>query len=174
MSQPTGAVMQIAYVVEEMDKALEHWLNKINVGPFFLLKNLEVVDPRYRGEPTDLDIDIALGYSGGVCVELIKQNCDSPSVYRELLNSKGEGFHHWGVFSDNFEQDLARYQQQGYAAAFTGRVAIGARYAYMDSTADLGGMIELIEATPNVRDLFGNLESAARDWDGSDPIRRVE
>ena len=85
MSQPTGAVMQIAYVVEEMDKALEHWLNKINVGPFFLLKNLEVVDPRYRGEPTDLNIDIALGYFGGDCVELIKQNFDSPSVYRELL-----------------------------------------------------------------------------------------
>lgn len=174
MSHRAGEVMQIAYVVKDMEQSLEHWLQKMKVGPFFLLNNLEVVDPRYRGEPTDLDINIALGYSGGVCVELIKQNCDSPSVYRELLDSKGEGFHHWGVFSDRFDEDEARYRQQGHETAFSGRVAIGARYAYMDTVANMGGMIELIEATPNVRELFGNLESAALDWDGSDPIRLVK
>lgn len=171
MSQPDGTIMQIAYVVEDLEAALQRWLGKIGVGPFFVMKNLEVVEPRYREEPTNLDIDIALGYSGNVCVELIKQNCDSPSVYRELLQSKGEGFHHWGVFSESFDRDVTRYREQGHALAFGGTVAIGARFAYMDTVAALGGMIELIEVTPVVRELFAGLEQAARDWDGSDPIR---
>ena len=171
MSQPDGTVMQIAYVVENIDAALEHWLGKIKAGPFFVLRSLEALDKRYRGAPTDVDLDIALGFSGNVCIELIQQNCKSPSVYRELLDSKGGGFHHWALFAESFEEDVARYQQQGHALAFSGSVAIGGRFAYMDTVAELGGMIELIEATPVVRELFANLENAALQWDGTDPVR---
>jgi hypothetical protein len=171
MSQPDGTVMQLAYVVENLEVALEHWLKEIKVGPFFVLRSLEVLDKRYRGAPTDVDLDIALGFSGNVCIELIQQNCKSPSVYRELLDTKGSGFHHWALFAEAFDEAVVRYQQQGHVLAFSGAVAIGGRFAYMDTVAELGGMIELIEATPGVRELFANLENSAREWDGTDPIR---
>ena len=173
MTQPERTVMQMAYVVEDMDKALQSWLQKIKVGPFFVLKSLAAENLRYRGQPTDLDIDVALGFSGDVCIELIQQNCDSPSVYRELLQGKGEGFHHWGIFSENFEDDIVRYQQQDHELAFSGKVTVGARFAYMDTVAALGGMVELIEVTPTVRDLFYNMEQAHWEWDGSEPIRVI-
>jgi hypothetical protein len=171
MSQPDGTVMQIAYVVEDLELALEYWLKKTKAGPFLVLRSLECLDPRYRGVPTDVDLDIALGFSGNVCIELIQQNCKSPSVYRELLDSKGGGFHHWALFAESFDEEVARYQQEGHVLAFSGAVAIGGRFAYMDTVAELGGMIELIEATPGVRELFANLENSAREWDGSDPVR---
>lgn len=174
MSQPDGTIMQIAYVVEKLDTALTRWVGRLGVGPFFVMNSLEIVEPRYRGASTVLDIDIALGFSGSVCIELIQQNCDSPSVYRELLQSKGEGFHHWGMFSESFDQDVIGYQGDGYELAFSGAVAIGARFAYMDTVAALGGMTELIEVTPVVRELFSGLEQAALNWDGSDPIRYQE
>ena len=171
MSQPDGTVMQMAYVVENLGVALEHWLSKMKVGPFIVLRSLEALDKRYRGAPSDLDVDIALGFSGDICIELIQQNCKSPSVFRELLDSKGGGFHHWALFTESIDEEVSRYQKQGHALAFSGKVAIGGRFAYMDTVAELGGMIELIEATPSVRELFGNLENVSQQWDGADPVR---
>lgn len=173
MSQPDGGIMQIAYVVDDLDRALEHWTQVMKVGPFFVMDKLEIIDPMYRGQPTDFNFTIALGYSGTMCVELIKQHDDQPSVYRELIDRTGTGgFHHWGVGTEHFDDEVARYEARGYAQAFTGTVAVGDKYAYMDTQKDLGGMIELIKLTPVVRELFGNLEAAAAGWDGSDPVRR--
>ncbi len=173
MTQPERTVMQMAYVVEDMDTALQNWLQKIKVGPFFVLKSLATENLRYRGQSSELDIDIALGFSGDVCIELIQQNCDSPSVYRELLNRSGPGFHHWGLFSEDFDDDVSRYQRQDHELAFSGKVSVGARFAYLDTLAALGGMVELIEVTPEVRELFLNMENAHWEWDGSDPIRII-
>jgi hypothetical protein len=175
MGQPVGGIMQIAYVVEDLDRALGHWTRTMGVGPFFVLENLEIIEPRYRGEATDFDATIALAYSGTMCVELIKQHDDTPSVFLELLERTGSGgFHHWGIMTEQFDEDVARYQARGYEVAFSGTVAIGDRFAYLDAQKDLGGMIELIKLTPVVKELFGNLEAAASDWDGSDPIRWPE
>ncbi len=165
--------MQIAYVVNDLDSALEHWTGTMGVGPFFVMENLEIISPQYRGKPTDIEFTIALGYSGTMCVELIKQHDDTPSVYRELLQRAPDGgFHHWGVGTEQFDDDVARYQSNGHDLAFCGTVAVGDRYAYMDTQESLGGMVELIKLTPVVRELFGNLEAAALNWDGTDPVRR--
>jgi len=168
MTQPVGTIMQIAYVVEDLDQALNHWLQKTNTGPFFVLKNLEILNPEYRRKSTDLDLTIALGYSGSLCVELIKQNNAVPSVYNEPPMA---GFHHWGVMTEGFDRDLAMHEQNGNELLFSGAVAVGGRFAYVDTRPQLGGMIELIELTPLVAELFENLESAARVWNGDYPIR---
>ena len=173
MGQPDGQIMQIAYVVNDLDRALEHWTRTLGIGPFFLLESIEVINPVYRGNPCTFDATIALGYSGTMCVELIKQNDDTPSVYQELLrNNPDGGFHHWAVGIEDLEGEVNRYQGRGYELAFSGRVAVGDEFAYMDTSGELGGMIELIKLTPVVRELFGGLESAATGWDGSDPVRR--
>ncbi len=172
MPQPDHAIMQIAYIVKDLDKALEHWTQTVRAGPFFVIENLAVENPLYRGAPSEANFTIALGYSGTMCVELIQQHDTAPSVYREVMEQRGEGFHHWGIWHENFDEEVARYEKKGYANAFNGRVLIGGRFAYMDTRQDLGGMVELIEINPTVRELFGNLEAAAKDWDGTDPIRR--
>lgn len=173
MSQPLGSVTQIAYVVTDLDQTLEHWLRTKMAGPFYIAKGLPFANTRYRGAPTEVDVDVALSFSGNVCVEIIKQNCDTPSVYKELVDSKGGGFHHWGVFTDEFDADVARYEEQALDRAFAGSVSNGAdtRFAYMDAVDTMGGFIELIDRTSAASGLFEFLETQARDWDGSDPIR---
>lgn len=172
MSQPLGQIVQIAYVVTDMDKALDDWLKKKITGPFHLIESLEFEDPRYLGASAEVDIDVALSFSGNMCVELIKQKSDAPSVYKELSDNGG-GFHHWGISTVNFEKDVEYYQEQGYGLAFAASIANLTRLAYMDTSAEMGGMIELLELTPGLEENFKFFEDAAKDWDGSDPIRKM-
>lgn len=131
-----------------------------------------IEDPVYRGAPSDVNITAALSYNGSMCVEVIEQSNDSPSVYSEVMSTRGPGFHHWGVMTENFDEEISRYEKLGYPLAWSGKVVIGGRFAYMDSFETLGGMVELIELTPVVQELFEGLQAAASDWDGSDPVRR--
>lgn len=172
MMQPANAIGQIAYITNDLDAALKHWTEVLGIGPFFLIDASIIEDARYRREETDLDITAALSYSGSMCVEVIQQTNNSASVYREVMDKRGPGFHHWGVMTEEFDEQIKRYEAMGYPLAFSGKVTIGGRFAYMDSYDALGGMVELIELTPVVKDLFAGLQAAALDWDGSDPIRR--
>ena len=171
--QPLGAIMQVAYVVDDMDRALEHWTKTLGVGPFFLFKSFQLLDAKYRGQPTEIDVDLALAFSGTMCVELIVQNNNVPSVYREVVEQRGYGFHHWAVSTRSFDADVARHQAAGAALAFSGVAGVGARAGYMDTTATLDGMIELIEINDKVEDFFGMLHAASTSWDGTDPVRSL-
>jgi glyoxalase/bleomycin resistance protein/dioxygenase superfamily protein len=172
MIQAAGSFGQIAYIVEDLEATIKHWVEVLGIGPFFLIDSSIIENPRYRGEQTDLAITAALSYSGSMCVEIIQQSCDSASVYREVMDKRGPGFHHWGVMTEDFDNEIKRYEAIGYPLAFSGKVTIGGRFAYMDSYDDLGGMVELIELTPVVKELFEGLQAAAQDWDGNDPVRR--
>ena len=108
-----------------------------------------------------------------MCVELIKQKCDTPSVYRELIETKGGGFHHWGITAADFDREVENYKKQGYTMAFDAALDNGTRFAYFDTVDDLGGMIEFFEPTEIFLGTFAMLEDSARNWDGSDPIRRI-
>ena len=47
----------------------------------------------------------------------------------------------------------------------------GAPLAYFDTTAQLPGMVELIEMNKMREDMFTMMYEASLGWDGSDPIR---
>jgi hypothetical protein len=104
-------------------------------------------------------------------LELIEQHDDSPSVYHEGPGSRRYGFHHWGVMTGSFDADVARYVSLGYKEAFYDELPSGSRVAYMDSTRDLPGMIELIEHTEAQERVYAEIYEAAVAWDGSDPVR---
>ena len=48
-----GPVMQLAWLPEDFDAALEHWTKTMGVGPFFIMENIALADMRYMGEPTN-------------------------------------------------------------------------------------------------------------------------
>ena len=103
--------------------------------------------------------------------ELIQQLNDVPSVYRDVVAKKGYGFHHWGVATDDFEQTVNSYLSAGYEIGFMAEVTGGRRVAYIDTTADLPGMVEAIEMTPSSEANFTSYYLAALGWDGRDPVR---
>ena len=42
----------------------------------------------------------------------------------------------------------------------------------MDTTRDLPGMLEIIEATPALEAIYYSYFEAARTWNGEDPVRQ--
>lgn len=170
--QALGAIMQVAYVVEDIEQAMLEWTKTLRVGPFFYLPHFPLVEAQYRGKPIDLDIDVALAFSGSTCFELISQRGDQPSPFREATGGQRFGFHHWATATPTFDEDLARLQREGSSLVASAKVAIGGRVSYLEKPS-LPGMIELIELTPGAAELFAMIHGASRNWDGRDPIRRL-
>jgi Glyoxalase/Bleomycin resistance protein/Dioxygenase superfamily len=163
-------VMQIAYIVPDLRAAIEHYRRATNVGPWYVSEHFIGEDKKYRGVATDVDMTIAMSYSNQMCIELIQQLNDVPSVYTEVRDQRGYGFHHWGVGTYDFERDAAHYRSRGYELAFWTMLR-GAPLAYFDTTAHLPGMIELIEMNSMREDMFTMMYEASRTWDGTDPVR---
>ena len=93
--QPDDGVIQMAYVVPDVRAAMSAWVEKVKVGPWFLLEHFTGNDPKYRGRDSTADVAIAMSFAGHMNIELIQPNNEAPSVYREWIERRGYGFHHW-------------------------------------------------------------------------------
>lgn len=170
--QPLSAVAQFAYVVADIERSMTDFAVRLGVGPWFLRSRFQPPRGRYRGRPTSPTFSLARAFAGHAMLELIEQHDDSPSVYHEGPGPRCYGFHHWGVLTGSFDEDVARYLAAGYEEAFSDELPSGSRVAYMDATSDLPGMIELIEHTDAQERVYTEIYEAAIGWDGGDPVRR--
>ncbi len=169
-----GEVMQLAWVVDDLDRAIDQRVTTLGIGPWFVFDHFELSDLTYRGEPSVLDISLALAFANGQCLELIQQHSDTPSVYRDLLGRGGVGFHHYGIGTRDYHGTIARYAAKGMELIVDGRVAaVGARAGYVEARRQLGAFIEIIEVNEPVNDLFRQMMDAAAEWDGLEPVRRL-
>jgi hypothetical protein len=163
-------VMQIAYIVPDLKAAIEQYVSLMKVGPWYVSEHFSGEQKLYRGAATNVDMTIAMSYSNQICIELIEQLNDAPSVYTEVRDRRGYGFHHWGVGTYDFHRDAARYRACGYELAFSTMLR-GAPLAYFDTTTHLPGMVELIEMNKMREDMFTMMYDGSRNWDGTDPVR---
>lgn len=169
--QPHGGIIQTAFVVQDVRDAVEFWVRDLKAGPFFLIPQWRGEHPVYRGGPSTAAVTIAMGFAGHMQIELIQPEDDNPSVYKELIDRSGYGFHHFGLASEDIDGDIARMEEDGYALAFRAGVGSGGEVAYLDGGPGRPGMLELIEATPGMDRGFTAMWQASLDWDGSDPLR---
>lgn len=172
--QPLGAVCQYAYVVEDLDRAMADFTDRLGIGPWFLRDRFTPPRARHRGRPSTATFSLARAFAGHAMIELIVQHDDGPSVFHEGDGPRRYGFHHWAVMTADFDGELARYAALGYEEAFADVLPSGARVTYVDSTRDLPGMIELVEHTPGQERVYTEIQRASVAWDGRDPVRREE
>jgi len=173
--QPVGAICQIAFTVPDLRSAIPVYADRMHAGPWLLMEHFRPAIQRYRGKPTHQDVSLAVAFTGSLMVELIEQHDRGPSVYRETVDRQGHGFHHFAIATTEFDSAEAAYLDIGYQVAYAARLGPAfseARVSYFDSTADLPGMIELIELTPEVDAHFGSVKALSENWDGTDLIHR--
>jgi hypothetical protein len=170
--QPVGGLVQYAYVVADIERSVAEFVDRLGMGPWFVRGPFRPLAGRYRGEPSQPLVTLARAFSGHAMVELIEQHDDLPSVFHEGEGPRRYGFHHWAVFSDHFEADLRRHAELGHDEAFADVLPSGARIAYVDSTPELPGMIEIVEHTAEQERVYDEIYRASIGWDGSEPMRR--
>ena len=172
--QPAGGIIQVAYVVENLERSMQDFSARLKIGPWFVSGPFVPSEGVYRGQRTHMRLTLAVGFCGHMSFELIEQHDDAPSVYREMIDARGYGFHHWGMPASNLDAEVERYRKLGYQPAFSDRSPLGYRVVYVDTTRDLPGMIELMEATPALETRYTEMHLASVGWDGSDPVRRAK
>lgn len=165
-----GVIVQNAYVVDDLDVAVDNWIKNVGAGPFFVMHNLALT-VTYRGTEMPLDIDLALGQSGLVQIELIKINCSTANVYSDTFpHGSACGFHHIAMFPKDLDAAIQDYEAKGYPLAMD--LMFGeTRVVYMDARRDMGCMIEFYQDTPDMRAMYARVAKAAVNWNGDDPIR---
>jgi hypothetical protein len=174
MSRLFGPIRQNGYVVRDIRAAMDHWIRALGVGPWFLFEEVRLDWFRHRGEDSRPRLSIALANSGDLQIELIQQHDDAPSLYREFLDAGHEGLQHVAFWSTAYQSLYDEMQGRGYRLGHEGQIGgPQGRFAYFDSDAHPGSLIEISDTSGPKGRLFEAVRRAATDWDGTDPIHRV-
>mgnify|MGYP002619598961 CR=1 FL=1 len=168
-----GPVTQLAFVPRDFDACLRFWTHTMGAGPFMLMEHIQADSTSYLGQPTQIDITAAMGYFDDMQIEIIKQHCDTPSIYKSWLDEGREGLHHVLIAVDDMQHALEVCYRAGARLLQQSTYRGGsAEVAYLDTGGGPGTMLELWKGDDAGRAFFASLREAARDWDGTDPIRR--
>lgn len=174
MEKKFGPIMQMGFIVEDMDIAIDFWTKKMNVGPFIKLEGIELIDQYYKGKPADLDFSGALSYSGSMQIELIKQHCDTPSLYNEYVNNEKGGLHHLCCLTQDIENDIRILESQGYINLQGGKTQDNGQFAYLDRPERERPIFELTQLSEGGLTFFAMIEEAAKNWDKKTTLMEAE
>lgn len=138
-----GSVIQIAYVVRDIEAAMKRHVEVCGIGPWdvYTFSNRIVRDFMYRGKPATHVALLALAWSGDMQLELL-QPVSGYSIYDEHLEKKGEGLHHIKLFHADCRKAIAHYASLGYPVTQSGTFDEDEHY-YLDTEKDFGYVIEL-------------------------------
>jgi catechol 2,3-dioxygenase-like lactoylglutathione lyase family enzyme len=176
MSRFFGEIRQVAYLVPDIEAAMDYWANVLGVGPWFYNPRVPIRNYTYRGETYEPHNSVALANAGGLQVELLQTRNDVPSMYRDFLRAGHLGAQHFAYWTENFDADLARAEAAGFKVCMGGEVGEKGRFVYFEDGRGHPGnhpgtVIELSEVAGPKGRLFKLIRDAARDWDGKDPVR---
>lgn len=164
---------QTGFVVKDMQAALRYWTEIVGAGPFFVLRASQWEALYYKDRPIELDSRVALGQWGNLQLEFIEQLNDCPSPYKTFADQGREGLHHFGSMVDDLDDAVGRLEAAGRRKVYWGTAQGGVRFAYLVEDEHPGAMIELIEHGEAIDGLMAMIRDAARNWNGSDPIREL-
>jgi hypothetical protein len=165
-----GALVQLAYVVADIDAAVARWLATTAAGPFFRAR-FDLTGQTYRCGRVESAIEVALAYRDDVLIELIQPADDRPSIYNEVMRARGPGVHHVMLATADIDADVARHEAAGNALVASGQVPGFGRAAFVDTFAELGHFVEYGVWTKPVLAAIKGFRSAHRGWAGGDPVR---
>lgn len=168
-------VRQLAYKVNDLEAAAAAHHRQFGSGPFFVLRHVALASSVHRGVERAFDHSSAYGQWGGVMVELVVQHNADDSALHEMYpwGSGREGLHHAALFADDLEAEIARFAAEDAPLAQLSVTSDGTTFAFVDTRASLGHMLELYEPTPQLTGFYDFVADAAKGWDGREPVREL-
>lgn len=175
IGQGFGRIVQVAYLVDDIEAAMAQWLQQAGLGPWTWFRNIEL-DTEFDGRRFTMNIHEALAYMGELQIQLVQSldPIETVTPYQDHLRASRFGVHHTAFFAEDFDATLARAQQQGFERTCLMKDKGGFRYAYCQSNTMPDVWIEFLESYPALHTIFADGIAAAASWDGTDPIRAFE
>jgi len=146
---PFSSVDQIGIVVRDIDQAIGYY-ESLGIGPFESLGSLVYTKREVMGKPIEFDslkLDIRVAKIGAVELELIEP-VKGDFLWKEYLDTKGEGIMQLGFYVDDVEREEARLVEKGLKVIYKSRFSNGGGAVCFD-TSEIGGVVlELIQWPP--------------------------
>lgn len=159
-------IVQIAYFVQDLDEAIEHWHANFGLGPFIVNRHMKPNRSVYRGTPMSLDISAAFVQSGEVQIELLCQHNPEPSAFHDMFPDGEGGLHHVAVFPGDYTRLVSSFRARGFEVATEIELGTALGAAFIDTRALLGHMLEVYRDNGSIRSFYSLVEDAAKNWDG--------
>ena len=175
IGQGFGRIVQVAYLVDDIEAAMAHWLAEAGLGPWTWFRHIEL-DTVFDDRHFTMRIHEALAYMGDLQIQLVQSldPIETVTPYQAHRQASRFGVHHTAFFAEDFDATLARARAQGFERTCTMTDKAGFRYAYCQSSTMPDVWIEFLESYPALHTIFEDGIAAAASWDGEDPIRAFE
>ena len=170
MSRLFGTILQNGFVVRDIEAAMRHWIDVLEVGPWFYFEHIPFVDFATRVSRRRLTCPSHSPFgrlSGRIDPAAQRRPIPVPRLYR----GRSRGFAARGYGTHQFDADVARYAEAGYEIGHSGSVAGRGAFVYLLTEGHPGTVVELFDMSSGREEVFAAIANAARTWDGSEPIR---
>lgn len=140
-----GYICQIGFVVKDAEETAKAYANLFNIphpSPVWT-DTVEATQMKVRGRLAVGRAKLAFLQMDNVQLEFIQPD-DGESGWKEFLEHKGEGLHHFAVKVKDMKSTLRTLTELGYQELQTGEFS-GGRYACLDSESRLKTILELLE-----------------------------
>lgn len=131
---------QVCLVVRDLKQAVGRLQNLLNLGAFNF-KETDRPDAVVHGKKTHVRASRAYAQAGPMELELIAPGAGE-NIFREFLDSHGEGVHHFGSLVPDLDEALARFEEKGIGV-LQRQESDRTRLAYLDTERVLGVILEL-------------------------------
>lgn len=138
-------VMQVCFLTDSLEKTVDYLTDLFDRAPNRFTTSSPPGESmaEYRGEPTDTTCRQAVWEFDNLSIEVIAPN-DQPSTWRDYLQEHGPGIHHIAFRVTGMQEKVERLAAKGIPIVQRGEFRRG-RYAYADTQAALGAVVEMLE-----------------------------
>lgn len=142
---PNTMVVQIAILVNDIETTMANWCQFLGVKNYGykLTEAPEITGIQFKGESTPARAKLGFVKLGQVVLEIIEPD-HNPSIWREYLDTHGEGFHHIAFKVDDLDTTIATFTKNDMPLIQTASYGAG-QYAYMDTSEPLKLVVELLQ-----------------------------
>ena len=165
--------VQIAYFVTDVIAAAERMSARFGAGPFHVARLIELARGEHRGNECLFLHSSAYGQWGNVMMELVQQDVDGPSPFRDMYAPGEEGIHHLAYFVPDLDAAIDRGVRAAMPLATRATTSGGVEFAFLDARKSLGHMIELYVPDERLTGFYRLVRESALGWDGADPVRML-
>jgi catechol 2,3-dioxygenase-like lactoylglutathione lyase family enzyme len=148
MSEPalgTTTVTQVGIIVRDVEATARAWSEILGLPmpEISITDTVELAQTEYQGKRSTARAKQAFFHMGQLDIELIEP-IGAPSAWKDQLDQHGDSLHHIAFGVRGMKDKVAYLASKGIPLVQRGEYT-GGRYAYLDSGAQLGCILELLE-----------------------------